>query len=110
MIVVVLFTLCGPLGLGGTATGNTLTSGSSCSLGGACTATGLFTGTDLFELGVIHAGHDQCDVAGALVDAAGTPTGTGTEALQGGTLIGVTGHDGQFVSRLAIVVLGVGHS
>ena len=49
-------------------------------------------------------------MAGALADASGAAPGTGTETLEGRTLIGEAGRDVQLIGRDRVVVLGIGDS
>src|SRR5690606_18067165 len=96
------------LGLGRTAAGDALTAG----LGGGASAAGAtaggLTGPQGLEVIGREAAHDDGDVAGALADAGGAATGTGTPALERRALVGEAGRDEQLVGRDGVVVLGVG--
>ena len=69
---------------------------------------GCLAGLDDLQTLVAHSGDDHRDVAGPLVDPARPSPSAGTEALERRTLVGVAGHDEEFLDVLAVVVHGVG--
>ncbi len=87
-----------------TTLGNTGTAVGAASAGAAS-----FFVAEAIKNILVHATHNEGDVAGLLVDAASASTSTGTEPLEGRTLVGEAGRDEQLVGHLLVVVLGIRH-